>query len=357
MVRCTIGKTFTLLLFSMAFVVATVLLSEYRSALSGGAQLRNHHRGGPKYMHYSKHHAKTLLKNSQALDESVVNQVQAFLVFVGYPRSGHSIVGSCLDAHPDAIVAHEFNLFSRMVNDERESPPRNRTELYRSLYLNSYRESLVGWRSQQQSLHKKGYTLHINTSNSWQGRFKQLKVIGDKSGGLTTHAYYSSPDKFISAYHLLSDVVKVPIKFLHVVRNPYDIISTKLRYRMSERRGRKGNFTMERPVTDIRRIMQATRSLKSEARGVRELVERLQPDILEVHNVDFVLRTKETLLRICNFLGLECNDDYLELCDRAVYNKPSRSRTAVVWTKGCRDSVDDLIQTYPFFSRYSFSSN
>ena len=334
----------------MAFVMATILLSEYRNALPSRPRLKSR---GPKYLHSKHHGTKTPLPAPQGVDESVADQVEAFVVFVGYPRSGHSIVGSCLDAHPDAIVAQEFNLFTRLM----KSPPRNRLELYKSLYINSYRESVVGWRSQQQNPRKKGYTLQINSTNSWQGKFKRLKVIGDKSGGLTTHAYHSSPPSFVSAYRLLSGMVKVPVKFLHVVRNPYDIISTKLLYRMSEQKGRKGNFTMERPITDIRRIMQATRSLDSEARGVRELVENLHPDILEVHSVDFILRTKETLLKICDFLGLECDGNYLEQCNRAVYDKPSRSRTAVVWTRGCRDSVDDLIRGYPFFSRYSFSSD
>lgn len=30
--------------------------------------------------------------------------VQAYVMFVGYPRSGHSIIGALLDAHPDAIL-------------------------------------------------------------------------------------------------------------------------------------------------------------------------------------------------------------------------------------------------------------
>ena len=35
--------------------------------------------------------------------------VERFLLFVGYPRSGHSIVGALLNAHRDAVVAHELD--------------------------------------------------------------------------------------------------------------------------------------------------------------------------------------------------------------------------------------------------------
>ena len=35
--------------------------------------------------------------------------VERFLLFVGYPRSGHSIVGALLNAHRDAVVSHELD--------------------------------------------------------------------------------------------------------------------------------------------------------------------------------------------------------------------------------------------------------
>ena len=35
--------------------------------------------------------------------------IETYCMFVGYPRSGHSIVGSFLDAHDKIIIAHELN--------------------------------------------------------------------------------------------------------------------------------------------------------------------------------------------------------------------------------------------------------
>ena len=37
------------------------------------------------------------------------SQVESYCMFIGTPRSGHSLVGAFLDAHPDAVVAHEQN--------------------------------------------------------------------------------------------------------------------------------------------------------------------------------------------------------------------------------------------------------
>ena len=35
--------------------------------------------------------------------------IQLYCMFVGYPRSGHSLVGTLLDAHPDIVIAHELD--------------------------------------------------------------------------------------------------------------------------------------------------------------------------------------------------------------------------------------------------------
>ena len=35
--------------------------------------------------------------------------VRAYVMFVGQPRTGHSLVGALLDAHPNALVAHELD--------------------------------------------------------------------------------------------------------------------------------------------------------------------------------------------------------------------------------------------------------
>ena len=50
-----------------------------------------------------------------------------------------------------------------------------------------------------------------------------VQIIGDKEAERTT-VYMSS--KFQN-YKALENIIKLPIKFIHVVRNPYDIIATK----------------------------------------------------------------------------------------------------------------------------------
>ena len=131
-----------------------------------------------------------------------------YCMFMGYPRSGHSLVGSILDAHPNCIISHELDALKHL--DEINS----RYDLFDLIANNSahYAKEGRNWT---------GYSYDI--AGQWQGRSDGLKVIGDKKGGSSTDQY----DADEGVINRLHDVVGLPMKIIHVIRNPYDIISTR----------------------------------------------------------------------------------------------------------------------------------
>ena len=40
--------------------------------------------------------------------------VEKFAFFIGFTRSGHSIVGSFMDAHPNMIIAYQYKFFRQL---------------------------------------------------------------------------------------------------------------------------------------------------------------------------------------------------------------------------------------------------
>ncbi len=46
-----------------------------------------------------------------------LSDLHAFCMFIGYPKSGHSLVGSLLDAHPDMVIAKATNPLALLVID------------------------------------------------------------------------------------------------------------------------------------------------------------------------------------------------------------------------------------------------
>jgi hypothetical protein len=43
-------------------------------------------------------------------NEELFDSVESYAMFIGYPRSGHSLIGALLDAHPNAAIAHELDV-------------------------------------------------------------------------------------------------------------------------------------------------------------------------------------------------------------------------------------------------------
>ena len=156
------------------------------------------------------------------LSQETVNNIEKFVLFIGYSRSGHSVIASWMDAHPNMIIASQINIFGNLAEEETSW---DKAFLFDELYRKSYCDATCGQRSAQ-AVDFKGYTL--NLSDSWQGRYTNLKVIGDKQGGKASAVYALYPLKFAKFYEKLSKSLDVPFRVILVVRNPYDMIATRV---------------------------------------------------------------------------------------------------------------------------------
>ncbi len=300
-----------------------------------------------------KHNRLLSTKNTHCIIYKDILDVQSFVFFVGYPRSSHSVLASLIDGHPNAIIAHEFGLFSQLAFST-NGLLTNRTLLYDALYQNSHYHSTQGWRSHEPTFQTKGYSLQLN--GSWQGNFRHLRVIGDKSGGLTSRMYHDQPDLFTLLYQQLSRLVKVPLKVIHVVRNPYDMIATRLLYRFSNVKRQKANYSSEHPLNCPLNMSQAMKRLFEEAKAVLDMSQALNLSVLEVHNVNLVKSPRGEMRRVCKFLGLQCTSWYVDLIAKNMLKSVSVTRKSLVWPDKARDFIDTQILSLPFFQRYSFDS-
>ena len=290
-------------------------------------------------------------KTAGTLSVEDISDVEKFVFFVGYPRSGHSIVGSMLDAHPNMIVAHEFNLFQQLRH---KSHTHTKEALFNLLYTNSYNNALNGWRSGRKV--RKGYTLEVR--DSWQGRFTKLKVIGDKSGGQTGHEYEASPSTFVHLYRQLKQTVGVPVRAIHVVRNPYDMISTRVLYRDKDKPGsRLSTATEEHKYNNTEHlVLQVNRTFELML-NVLNTMRDCKLTVLDIHIVDLIHSPRDTLQRVCDFLDLECPEDYLQACSNKAYTGVSKTRLLVEWPQTLRQRVSEQIQRYPYFQGYTFEGD
>ena len=86
-------------------------------------------------------------------------------LFIGYPRSGHTLISALLDAHPHIIIANEFGIFERWRKWRRHE--KTRENLINKMYENSVREAQgFEFRSREK---KRGQIYDV--PDQWQGDF------------------------------------------------------------------------------------------------------------------------------------------------------------------------------------------
>ena len=240
-------------------------------------------------------------------------------MFLGYPRSGHTLPGAMLNAHPDAVVAHELDALLYVGMGF------SRNQIF----------SLICDRDQwfcRRHCVWTGYSYAI--PNQWQGRYERLRVIGDKKGAGTARRLLDRP----ALLDRLRHTAGVPIRIVHVTRNPFDNIATIAR-------------------RESQSIDDAAAAYFRLCESVARTAARCDPS--EIHHLrheDLVRAPVDMLRRLCAFVGLDPSPAYLADCAGIVFEAPSRSRSAAAYSDDARARIQDRLDGYPFLRGYSFES-
>ncbi|HET9417247.1 MAG TPA: sulfotransferase [Candidatus Limnocylindria bacterium] len=249
--------------------------------------------------------------------------VRTYCVFLGHARSGHSIVGALLDAHPQVVISDELDAL-RYIDLGFDA----RQVMYLSLAVSGRQAA-----NQRRKAGQGGTVYSYHVPGQWQGRHRDLRVVGDSQAGWTVQRLARDPQ-------LLERLRKVmagrELRFIHVIRSPYDNIST-----MMIRGGRTFESAFDRYFANCESI------------GV--LGERIGPGgLLRVRHEDVIVTPKESLSKACQFLGVTADAQYLEACASILYDSPSRSRSKITWTDEMRAAVEGRIAEFEFLSGYRF---
>ena len=291
------------------------------------------------------------------LTRQEIDGVETFVLFIGYARSGHSIIASMMDAHPDMMIAHEYFLFKKWIDQKKLGIDLlNKDKLFNELYKASFTDTSKGLRTAGSTT--KGYTLQIE--NSWQGRFRKLRVIGDKSGGTTSIVFHRSPTVTTRHFKELTRTVRIPIKFLHIIRNPFDIIATEALYRDGPNIHVKSDYNVTHKMNNSEALWSTARYLFDCVSAVEQIKHDWKlsdHNLLEIYTEEFLIDPRAIIRKICSFLNVECQARYVEKCYEKTFRKISRTRDFVVWPADLRTWVESSMKKYTFLRGYSLGSN
>ena len=242
---------------------------------------------------------------------------RAFVLFVAYPRSGHGLVASLLDAHPDAAVAHELDVLSLVAAGF------SGRRIARLVRENARQFT-------QQGRRWSGYSYEV--PGQWQGRVRELRVLGDKKGARTVRRLQAQPELL----RALAERMRAEVRVLHVVRDPRDTLGARF--------VRKSGVNPAHLVRAQCGLYRAV--LRLEEQGVLG-----SPALL--HHEDLVADPRARLAEVARFLGLAPDPSWLDAGARLVFPAPERLRDRFPWTAELADEVDRAVTEVPFLRRYA----
>ena len=80
--------------------------------------------------------------------------------------------------------------------------------------------------------------------------------------------------------------------------------------------------------------------------------------ILNICSRDLLRNPRRTLQMLCDFVGVSCYSEFVELATRDLYSKASRSRYLIEWNNEQKEKVMEETQKYSFLkSLFSFDSD
>lgn len=266
---------------------------------------------------------RTVSSIRAARDADLFASVRTCCLFLGATKSGGTLIGAMLDAHPRAVIADEADPLRYLEHGFR------RDQIFHLLAKTAHRETLKG---RVTARRLEPYALAIPGQH--QGTADRPIVVGDSRAGPTTRRLGEDLELVTHWQALLGDVED---RYIHVVRNPFDPIAAMVR---------RGRRTFANAIEDY----------AAQCARVGRLRERLtEARVLTVRYDDLIADSSEQLRSICSFVGLVASADYLADCANLI--DPSRvpERHTVAWPPDAIAAVESLTDSVPFLQGYAYA--
>ncbi len=250
------------------------------------------------------------------------SEVHTFCMFLGHSRSGHSLIASVLDAHPNIAISDEARALKYA------SAGFSKNQIYSLLVHNSLQAA-------SNNRERAGYKFAI--PNQHQGSFQNLMVIGDKDGSFLA----SQTQRNFSSYKKLATVVENEIKVLHIYRNPFDFISTM--YRRAN--AGKPQKSLDEVINYYFRRNEGIQAIK-EYSG--------EGTVFDLSFEELFSDPGNTIMHICEFLKVDTSARYLADSSSLIFEAPRKTRSQIPWTTSEIDKVMERKSQCPWLDHYTF---
>ena len=251
--------------------------------------------------------------------QHLFQDIRTYVMFIGQPRSGTSLIGSLLNAHQNMCVAQELNALRYIQRGY------GRNQLFWLLLARdkTFAQSGRTWT---------GYDYTV--PGQWQGKFEKLEIIGDKKAGLSTDQLGLRPGLLEKVLR----IAEVPVRIIHIVRDPYNVITTVHRRR---------KISLEQSADlYFRRCHTNWQLMQQHADIIKTL--RLE---------DLIHAPQQNLQDVCSFLGTAASQSYLNDSAALLFGKPRQSKTGSNWPHSLIQAVSKRVDQFPFLAGYQYDND
>jgi hypothetical protein len=237
---------------------------------------------------------------------------------IGSTRTGSTLIGQILNAHRNVALSNEIAIPERLLYEK----------MSREVLFNMIIEECIS-ENEKGNIGGGGYSYTI--PDQYQGKFEDLEVIGDKTAFFSVLLMHFSSN----LVDTIEAVTRLPVYFIHSVRNPFDAVATMIKYTGSTQRNRAGAFFS---------ICEAAYALRERVGSKR---------FLNVRHENLIKNKIDTISSMCDFLDIPASEDYLNACSLLIRDTAHRSRTLVKWSPEVTGFVMDRIGDYDFLDGYT----
>lgn len=266
------------------------------------------------------HRRRTVARIQASRHPDRFAHLETVCLFVGHVKSGGTLLGAMIDAHPDAVMADEVDVLRHL------DAGFDRREILEILVKNARREALKG---RVTARRLGGYSVAI--PGQWQGRFRHLRVVGESRGGPTTRRLGGHPEG-LEALRRFSRPAE--LRFVHVVRNPLDPIAAMVR---------RGGRSVEDACADY----------AAQAERLEVIRSAMAPgELITVHYEELTAEPGDTVASVLEHLGLERSAGHIDACVGLVDARRPGERRWVAWSPEQLEQVRLVVGRHGFLAPY-----
>lgn len=254
-----------------------------------------------------------------------------FCKFVCPGQTGHTVLAHILDSHPDCIIAEESKLVTRIVK--------------RSWSLDKVIDRVKASSSQVMDVYKEygtyerpfgSYRNKFGQITKWNGRYRDLKVIGDK------HGWDLLSKNRPNLFEIMERRLEIPVKVIHMVRDPFEIVSSWYLGHIESNK-KKSEPRIELKIDDLEKIHALSKLLCYDSKF---------PNVILVKLEDLIEYPRNSLIRISDFLGLDLNEEVMKGAEQVLFKSPRSYKRQVPWNRDHIKTVNEMIERYEFLEGY-----